>query len=62
MRGPKIVSSHWATRIRGIWPTGEEDQQQEEQPRNGVGHNEAAPNSAHSAEQVDGELMRQEAD
>lgn len=43
-------------------PTAEEDEQEEDEPRHGVGHDEAAPNGAHAAEEVDGNLVRQEAD
>ena len=43
-------------------PTAEEDEEEEDEPGHGVGHDEAAPDGAHAAEQVDGRLVRQEAD
>ena len=43
-------------------PTAEQDEQQEDEPGHGVGDDEAAPDGAHAAEEVDGHLVRQEAD
>ena len=48
--------------IGGGEPTAEQDEQEEEQPGNDVGHNEAAADGAHEAEEGNGCLMRQEAD
>ena len=42
--------------------TAEQDEQKEEQPGDDVGHDEAAADGAHKAEEVDGRLVRQEAD
>ena len=42
--------------------TAEQDEQEEEQPGNDIGHHEAAADGAHEAEEVDGRLVRQEAD
>ncbi len=39
---------------------GEEDEKQEEQPCDGVGHNQGAPNGAHEPEEADGHLVAQE--
>ena len=42
--------------------TAEQDEQEEEQPRDDIGHNKTAADSAHEAEEVDGRLVRQETD
>ena len=42
--------------------TAEQDEQEEEQPGNDIGHHEAAADGAHEAEEIDGCLVRQEAD
>lgn len=42
--------------------TAEQDEQKEEQPGDDVGHDEAAADGAHEAKEVDGGLVRQEAD
>lgn len=39
---------------------GEEDEEQEEQPRDGVGHDQGATDGAHEPEQADGHLVAQE--
>ena len=56
--GNQKVRCSWARAER----TAEQDEQEEEQPGDDVGDDKAAADGAHEAEEVDGRLVRQEAD